>query len=476
MRELRRWKEDHQAPNPRVLSGLIRRLVVVLAIVEDELQPNQNTGESTMSWAMAHISNQKQKIRDTLEWFRWELLENEDKLKTHIFDIQEYAKLKFCRLKRRWSVTADNTRPGDGRFFTILEKIKTWPRLGSRKVRDHFSTSKNAQQDQERSSEGGRIKARSFPAKHGDSSRVSFLPKLTKFESIREESHGGSTEATHQEVASATTHPEAPELLNVFEGAGVYVDPAVGGNLDSINIDSFPSIPSFGEEPSGIGVDPMEFPNSASIRSIPEDNQPEQSAPVSDVSQGTFSHTYPDESGWQEGSPAVHDKSVSSQVCEQPKSNYKGVRYKHKKWTTEIRPPNGKKTVWLGTYKTEEEAASAHDAGIFYFEKSPPDFNFPESLEYLMANPLNKSLDEKPKLNFIKTHARLIAKDRVRRRMGKQPAPAPAPTTWIQGHVGTESSDMSYESSLPDPKRPRHKRAKSADLAGSQKNCRSKIG
>lgn len=430
-----------------------------------------------MPWAQAHITHQKQKIRDTIEWFRWELLENEDKLKTHIFDIQEYAKLKFSRLKRRWTVTADNSRTGDGRFSTILEKIKTWPRLGSRKVRDHTATSKNAQQGEERSSKGGRIKAHSFPAKHGDSSRVSFLPKLTQFESIREESHGGSTQTTHQEVASFTTHPEEPEFLNVFEGAEVYVDSAVGGNLDSIGIDSFPSIPSFGAESSGLGGDPMEFFNFASTRSIPEDSQPEYSAPVSDVSQGTFSQTYPDDSGWQEGSPAVHDKSVSSQVCEQPKSSYKGVRYKHKKWTTEIRPPNGKKTVWLGTYKTEEEAASAHDAGIFYFEKSASDFNFPESLEYLMANPLNKSLDEKPKLNFIKTHARLIAKDRLRRRMGKQPAAtAAAATTWIPGHVNTVSSDMSYESSPLDPKRPRHKRAKSTDLAESQKNCRVKIG
>ena len=212
----------------------------------------------------------------------------------------------------------------------------------------------------------------------------------------------------------------------VTEDVEVDVDPAVVENQNSLSLSSFPSVPCFGGELSGIGRDPMEILNSVNVHSIAEDHEPEYSAPVCDNLQGTSSQTYHDDSGWQEGSSAVHDKSVSSQICEHPKSNYKGVRYRHKKWITEIRPSKGIRTVWLGTYKTEEEAASAHDAGMFYFKKSASDFNFPESLEYLMAHPLNKSLDEKPKLNFIKTHARLIAKDRLLRRMGKQPTAAAA--------------------------------------------------
>lgn len=80
----------------------------------------------------------------------------------------------------------------------------------------------------------------------------------------------------------------------------VDVDPAVVENLNSISSNSFPSVPPFGGELSGIGRDPMEVLNSANVHSIAEDHEPESLAPVNDVSQGTFSKTYPDNSAWQE--------------------------------------------------------------------------------------------------------------------------------------------------------------------------------
>ena len=85
----------------------------------------------------------------------------------------------------------------------------------------------------------------------------------------------------------------------------VDVDQAVVENLNSTNLNSFPSVPSFGGELSGIGRDLMEILNSVNVHSIAEDHEPEYAAPVSDVSQSTFSQTYPDESEWQEVSRAT---------------------------------------------------------------------------------------------------------------------------------------------------------------------------
>jgi len=85
----------------------------------------------------------------------------------------------------------------------------------------------------------------------------------------------------------------------------VDVDPAVVENLNSISLNSFPSVPPFGGELSGIGRDPMEVLKSANVHSITEDHEPESLAPVNDVSQGTFSQTYPDNSAWQEVSRAT---------------------------------------------------------------------------------------------------------------------------------------------------------------------------
>ncbi|WCJ42834.1 Integrase-type DNA-binding superfamily protein [Euphorbia peplus] len=57
---------------------------------------------------------------------------------------------------------------------------------------------------------------------------------------------------------------------------------------------------------------------------------------------------------------------------------YKGVRMrKWGKWVAEIRQPNSRGRIWLGSYNTAEEAARAYDAALFCLRGSSATLNFP---------------------------------------------------------------------------------------------------
>ncbi|CAA0810644.1 Ethylene-responsive transcription factor ERF016 [Striga hermonthica] len=70
------------------------------------------------------------------------------------------------------------------------------------------------------------------------------------------------------------------------------------------------------------------------------------------------------------------DCSSSSNVVE-PK--YKGVRLrKWGKYVSEIRLPNCRDRIWLGSYDSAEKAARAFDAALFCLRGPGAKFNFPE--------------------------------------------------------------------------------------------------
>lgn len=59
---------------------------------------------------------------------------------------------------------------------------------------------------------------------------------------------------------------------------------------------------------------------------------------------------------------------------------YKGVRKrKWGKWVSEIRLPNSRERIWLGSYDTPEKAARAFDAAQFCLRGPHAHFNFPSS-------------------------------------------------------------------------------------------------
>ncbi|KAJ8767428.1 hypothetical protein K2173_017472 [Erythroxylum novogranatense] len=61
-------------------------------------------------------------------------------------------------------------------------------------------------------------------------------------------------------------------------------------------------------------------------------------------------------------------------------SKYKGVRKrKWGKWVSEIRLPNCRERIWLGSYDSAEKAARAFDAALFCLRGRTAKFNFPDN-------------------------------------------------------------------------------------------------
>ncbi|XP_042497232.1 ethylene-responsive transcription factor ERF014 [Macadamia integrifolia] len=135
--------------------------------------------------------------------------------------------------------------------------------------------------------------------------------------------------------------------------------------------------------------------------------------------------------------------SSSSSSCR--KRKYKGVRMRSwGSWVSEIRAPNQKTRIWLGSYSTPEAAARAYDAALLCLKGSSANLNFP-----LTQSPYNfpETVMSPKSIQRVAAAAANSTYDNTTTPSSPPPPPPPAPPS--SSSLSSSSSSSSLSSPSP---------------------------